>query len=197
MKKIIQNKSVDKKGKKLKLKKIKEEEKNPVIKDIEIHINNKQFNINNNLSFSSNNDKGNFNQVLFDYKNFNEKKVPTKRKKDLDEEELKDIKYQKDLVEKQKKKGWIQKEEIEKEKHKKDNNKNNQGIKLETYINESIKENNNDNKSLNNSDISLLSLDKLNNKEGNKKDHKNQFEDLEIEKSDNSHEVNQNIIYQS
>ena len=104
VKKIIQNKSVDKKGKKSKLKKIKEEEKNPVIKDIEIHINNKQFNINNNLSFSSNNDKGNFNQVLFDYKNFNEKKVPTKRKKDLDEEELKDIKYQKDLVEKQKKK---------------------------------------------------------------------------------------------
>ena len=194
VKKIIQNKSVDKKGKKLKLKKIKEEEKNPVIKDIEIHINNKQFNINNNLSFSSNNDKGNFNQVLFDYKNFNEKKVPTKRKKDLDEEELKDIKYQKDLVEKQKKKGWIQKEEIEKGKNKKDNNKKNQGIKLETYINESIKENNNDNKSLNNSDISLLSLDKLNNKEGNKKDHKNQFEDLEIEKSDNSHEVNQNII---
>ena len=84
---------------------MKKEEKNlPVIKDIEIHINNNKINNNkinninnnNNLSFSSNNDKGNFNQVLFDYKNYIEKKEPTKRKKDLDEEELKDIKYQKD-----------------------------------------------------------------------------------------------------
>ena len=193
VKKIIQNKSVDKKGKKSKIKKSKEEKeekgKNPVIKDIEIHINNKKLNIsniNNNMSFSSNNDKGNFNQVLFDYKNFVEKKGPTKRKKDLDEEELKDIKYQKDLVEKQKKKGWIQKEEIEKEKKKKDNNKN-KGIKLEAYINESIKENNVDDKDLNNSEISLLSLDKLNNKERNKKEARNQFEEFENVKNDSSH----------
>ena len=194
VKKIIQNKSIDKKGKKSKIKMKKEEKNLPVIKDIEIHINNNKINNNkinninnnNNLSFSSNNDKGNFNQVLFDYKNYIEKKEPTKRKKDLDEEELKDIKYQKDLIEKKKKKGWIKKEEIEKNK-----NKNNE-IKLESYIHENIKENNsnNDNKELNNSEISLLSLDKLNNKEGNKKVINNEM-DLDIE---NNKEIKNNNI---
>ena len=198
-KKIIQNKSVDKKGKISKTKKNKEE-KNPKVKDIEIHINNNKLNINNNLSFSSNNnDKGNFKQVLFDYKNFAEK-VPIKRKKDLDEEELKDIKYQKDLIEKQKKRGWIQKEETIKEKKNKkgkDNNKN-QGIKLESFVNESIKENNeiinkeNGNKDLNNSDISLLSLDKLNNKEEKENEMKMDIEENVKEKSEensiNNHE---------
>ena len=198
-KKIIQNKSVDKKGKISKTKKNKEE-KNPKAKDIEIHINNNKLNINNNLSFSSNNnDKGNFKQVLFDYKNFAEK-VPIKRKKDLDEEELKDIKYQKDLIEKQKKRGWIQKEETIKEKKNKkgkDNNKN-QGIKLESFVNESIKENNeiinkeNGNKDLNNSDISLLSLDKLSNKEEKENEMKMDIEENVKEKSEensiNNHE---------
>ena len=82
-KKIIQNKSIDKKGKKSITKKIKESQKNPEIKNIEIKINNKSSK-NTNLSFSSNNnDKGNFSQVLFDYKNFVENKKPNKRKKDL------------------------------------------------------------------------------------------------------------------
>ena len=42
VKKIIQNKSIDKKGKKSKIKMKKEEKNLPVIKDIEIHINNKK-----------------------------------------------------------------------------------------------------------------------------------------------------------
>jgi len=189
IKKIVQNKSIDKKGKKSKIKKNKEEKKNPVIKDIEIHINNNKLNINNNLSFSSNNEKGNFNQVLFDYKNYVENKVPTKRKKDLDEEELKDIKYQKDLIEKQKKRGWIKKEETQKEKKRKENEK---GIKLESYVNESIKDNNN-NKDLNNSEISLLSLDKLNNKEDNKEENKKEIKNEIIENDNNNIEKNKEI----
>ena len=117
---------------------------------------NKENKVNSNdLSFTSNNDKGNFNQVLFDYKNYNGNK-PIKRKNDndIDEEEKKEIKNQIDLINKQKKKGWIQKEEPKKE------------IKLESYVNESIKEN----KDLNNSEVSLLSLGRINeelNKEKN------------------------------
>ena len=200
-KKIIQNKSIDKKGKKSKTKKNKEEKRNPSVAAVEIPKNKSIINnnINNNLSFSSNNnDKGNFNQVLFDYKNFVEKKGPTKRKKDLDEEELKDIKYQKDLIEKQKKRGWIQKEEIIKEKKNKKGNDNNKEIKLESYVNESIKENNEnlngkDKKDLNNSDISLLSLDKLNNKENKESINDNQMDIEENEKDkidDNSMNTN-------
>ena len=44
VKKIIQNKSIDKKGKKSKIKMKKEEKNLPVIKDIEIHINNNKIN---------------------------------------------------------------------------------------------------------------------------------------------------------
>ena len=127
-------------------------------KDNEIKINNikVQNNINNNnkdnLSFSSDNDKGNFNQVLFDYKSYIDNKGPIKRRKDIDidDEEKNEIKYQKDLINKKKKKGWIKKEEIKKGQNKKD-------IKLQPIINESIKENNN----IDNNGISKLYLGKI------------------------------------
>ena len=141
------------------------------INNIKKEINNK--NNNDNLSLSSNNDKGNFNQVLFDYKNFNGNNGPIKRRKDvdMDEEEIKEIKNQIDLVNKQKRKGWIQKEEIINEKPKKE-------IKLESYVNDNIKDNN---KELNNSEISLLSLGKINEEiiqEENKKKNKKNFDIL-------------------
>ena len=127
-------------------------------KDNEIKINNikVQDNINNNnkdnLSFSSDNDKGNFNQVLFDYKSYIDNKGPIKRRKDIDidDEEKNEIKYQKDLINKKKKKGWIKKEEIKKGQNKKD-------IKLQPIINESIKEN----KKIDNNGISKLYLGKI------------------------------------
>ena len=95
---MVENKSIEKKGKKSKTKaiinnkdknKAKSNNKNINIKEenkeINIQIDNNSNNniaINNNLSFSSNNEKGGFNQVLFDYKSYNGKKGPVKRKKD-------------------------------------------------------------------------------------------------------------------
>ena len=202
IKKVVENKSSETKMKNKKNKN-KEKDKNKVKEDtkqkdnnIEIkikNINNNQINNiktgdkhkeqdnknnnNNNLSFSSNNDKGNFNQVLFDYKNYQDNK-PIKRKSDnLDDEELKEIKNQKDLVNKQKKKGWIQKEEIKKE------------IKLESFVNENIKKN----KELNNSEMSLLSLGKLNEEEANiNKKSSDLIKDKNAEEKQENEKVNKN-----
>ena len=216
VKKIIENKSLEKKGKKSKIKtsiqkrdKNKGKTNNSNNKNKEIHSdiknnenektndmkiqkgqnkintikieNNNKVN-NDNLSISSYNDKGNFNQVLFDYKNFNGNNGARKRKTDIeiDEEEKKEIKNQKDLFNKKKKKGWIQKEEIQKE----DSNKD---IKLESYINENIKEN----KESNISDVSLLSLGKINeeiNEEENKIEKKKDTI-VKIEKPEKKEEI--------
>ena len=59
------------------------------------------------LSLSNQSESGNFNQVLFDYKNYEDNQQnPIKRKNDL-EIDIKVTKNEKEYIPKQKKKGWI------------------------------------------------------------------------------------------
>ena len=97
-----------------------------------------------NLSLSEQSENGNFNQVLFDYKNYQENNLPTKRKNDL-ENELKDLKIETDNIMKQKKQGWIAKNQTKVT-----------PIKLKPFINDEVEKNysqNDDNNSPNKKNI--------------------------------------------
>ena len=130
-----------------------------------------------NLSFSSNHE--NFNQVLFDYKSYIGNNVLIKRRKDIDidVEEKNEIKYQKDLINKKKKKGWIKKEE---------NRKIQNNIKKES-VSESIKEK----KNLDNNNISMLYLGKIN-EEIKEEEKKINYSDFLIDNNLNKKEIMNN-----
>ena len=106
---------------------------------------------NDNLSLSEQSNNGNFNQVLFNYKDYQENALPVKRKSDL-ENELKDLKTETDNIIKQKKQGWIAK-----------NQTKITPIKLKSFIDDEVEKN--------------YSQNEENNTRNKKKDTQNKLED--------------------